>query len=1044
VRPPARTSVGSAVAARRPLYNRVVRLRGVTALACLSYLVAIAPDAGAATLAPAHLGVAVSAPAAPLVGGEAPTSVRYAWQRCLRYSTLVRADGAGDEWRLDDTTATAADSLGSAVGSYLGSHATVADGALLGEAGRAAAFDGSTSVLSVPGAPDYAGTRPYALELWARPKSIDGSFRFLLAREQTTTAGRQGTGVWLSGSGLGFERWTDGVASTVHYAPGLALGVWSHVTATYDGRAMRLYVNGAQVGSRETSAPLSGEPGPTEIGAGAGGRGGFFAGEIDEVASYPRALIRSHVKAHYAAATTAPCTAIAGATGSSYVPVLADLGRTLAVTVASTNSQGSASLFAQGPGPVDDGHGNYVQASIGGLSASGTTSGTVQVTATLAGLPADRVEWDIDGQYRYAKPGETPYQYTWYTAAESNAPHTVAVKVWGPNASTPVLSELTVHVSNPTLHPTPLPFGEESAYAELNEGEEASARDLLGDVWPARGYPLPYLAWPLTWQEDPYHEAFWEFYFYGLRPEATLLYEWERTGYAPYLEKLIAILRSYAAYDSTRPENRVTFDNNHTSAYRAMELVNLYVKLKIAGALPRDLEEGLARSLAKLGGFLAEPRHFEADFNHGFNEGAALLLIADNFPHLPGAAGWRTLALERLKAMLVNTIDADGVEVENSPFYQVYVLGLVYQIAQWAQRYEPTLAAPYSEAAAKMLRYTAEITQPNGYLPMLGATATTYMPAQDPNVYGPMAAANAEFDFAYTRGAKGTPPPDGTVLFGVSGQFVMRSPLGTSANLPNQTYLTFNAGTYRTSHSDLDALGVTMYSGGSTLLPTSGLYTYTEEPWLEYFHGTRSDNTVVVDGKDQAQGSAQAGSHGSAGGVTWASGTSGLYAGVSHHRTVLLLRQGLALVLDDLASSTSHSYVQTWHLAPGSAVRNSGPDTYVTNAAGTPTLTIRQGDAAGLSVRSVFGATEPIQGWYSNGYGAKQPGWAVEDARTGTRALFTTLLAAGPYAGQASTVTETAIAGGHRVDACVGGTVGYSVTVPSNNASMPTILAGAC
>ena len=40
-----------------------------------------------------------------------------------------------------------------------------------------------------------------------------------------------------------------------------------------------------------------------------------------------------------------------------------------------------------------------------------------------------------------------------------------------------------------------------------------------------------------------------------------------------------------------------------------------------------------------------------------------------------------------------------------------------------------------------MLAYTAEITQPNGYLPMLGATATTYMPSQDPNVYGPMAAA---------------------------------------------------------------------------------------------------------------------------------------------------------------------------------------------------------------------------------------------------------------------------------------------------------------
>ena len=89
--------------------------------------------------------------------------------------------------------------------------------------------------------------------------------------------------------------------------------------------------------------------------------------------------------------------------------------------------------------------------------------------------------------------------------------------------------------------------------------------------------------------------------------------------------------------------------------------------------------------------------------------------------------------------MLDSTLDADGVEVENSPFYHVYVLGLVYQIAQWAKLYEPALAPSYTPPRSKMLRYAAYVTQPSGYLPMLGATATTYMPAQDPTVYGPMA-----------------------------------------------------------------------------------------------------------------------------------------------------------------------------------------------------------------------------------------------------------------------------------------------------------------
>ena len=214
-----------------------------------------------------------------------------------------------------------------------------------------------------------------------------------------------------------------------------------------------------------------------------------------------------------------------------------------------------------------------------------------------------------------------------------------------------------------------------------------------------------------------------------------------------------------------------------------MALVQFYVKLKNAGVLPADLDAGLVQSLQKLGTFLAVPSHFEADYNHGFNEGAALLLIADNFPYFASSPSWRTLALQRLQQMLTNTIDADGVEVENSPFYHVYVLGLVYQIAQWAKSYEPALAPSYSAAAQKMLAYAAEITQPNGYLPMLGATATTYMPSQDPTVYGPMAAADPGFDFAFTRGAHGTPPPDGTVLFPVSGLFVMRSPLGSVSNL---------------------------------------------------------------------------------------------------------------------------------------------------------------------------------------------------------------------------------------------------------------------
>jgi hypothetical protein len=1016
------------------------RLAWAVATVCLALVLTgtATADADAVSLGRTHLGVAVSAPAPPALGETATAT--YAWRRCGFYPTLVSVDGASDSWPLDDpsSSAAAADTVGSAPGRYVGAHTLAASGPLSGQGGTGAVFDGSSSAVTLTAAPDRPQTDAYTFELWARPERADGVYRFLISREETVAGKRAGTGVWLSKSGLGFERWSAGQSTSIDYATGLALGAWSYVVASYDGATMRLYVNGVQVGSKATTAPLGEVSAPTVIGAGAAAGGGFFAGDLADVALYPLALARAHVAARYADATQGPCTTIAEAKSATYTPVLADLGDTLTATSTATGAAHTATTEGQSEGPVDDGHGNVALATIEGPGEGATVGGIVTVRAAVHGLPADRIEFDVDGQYRYAKVAEAPYQYTWYTRAESNGSHTVSVKLWGPGASAPVVAQVTVTVHNATVYPTPLSFGEESMYAELNEGEEATAQDLLENVWPARGFPLPYLSWPLTWEEDPYHEAYWEFYFYGLRPEATLLYEWETTGRAAYLEKLLAILRSYVAYDATRPEDTVTFDNDHTSAYRTMELVNFYVKLKVAHALPSDLEAGLARSLQKLGGFLAESRHFEADFNHGFNEAAALLLLADNFPHMPGAGAWRTLALERLKEMLANTIDADGVEVENSPFYQVYVLGLVYQIAQWAKRYEPTLATPYLQAATKMLRYTADVTMPNGYLPMLGATATTYMPSQDPTVYGPMAAADPEFDFAYTRGAHGTPPPDGTVLFPVSGLFLMRSPLGSVGNLPNQTFVTFNAGTYRTSHSDLDALGITMYSNGAEVLPTSGLFTYTEEPDLEYFHGTRSHNTVVVDGKDQAEGSAEAGSHGSSEGATWASGVSRLYAGVTHHRTVVILRQGLVLVHDELAGESSHEYSQTWHLAPNASPSGTAA-TLTASASGKPQLTITEANPTGIDLQSFDGASDPMQGWYSSSYGSKRPSWALQYTRDGTTAAFGTLLAAGPYAAETATLTEHSGAEADTFEACVGGTTGYVVTVPHKSTVAPAI-----
>jgi len=994
-----------------------------------------------------HVGAALNAPPPPLIAGQPGETISYSWQRCRRYGSLVAADAPADLWPLGEAGAVARDTRGGADGRYARTtHELTADGPLSGEVDFSSRFNGTSDAVAVAGAPDvFSGTHPHTVELWVRPQPIDARYRYLFSREFTTAAGRQGTGIWIQSRGIGFERYRDGVGSSITVASGLPEATWSHVVASYDGATMRLFINGAQVGSRASPTPLL-AGGTLELGAGAGGASGFLAGDLDDAALYDRAVTRSHVAAHVAAARSLPCRIIDGAQGASYTPALADLGDTLQVMTIvnrTTPPAGNIASVSEGTAPADDA-GQVVKPSIVTPAAGGTLGGTVQFTATVAGLPFDRAEFLVDGVVRHAKE-EPSLNYTWYTNAEPNGTHTLAVRAYGPRATTPVTTTMNVTVSNKTVYPTPLPVGRESLYAEFNEGDAATANNLLDDVWPARGFPLPKLAGPLSWTEDPYNDAYWRFYHYGLRPEASLLYQWRATGDRRYLEKLVAILRSFTAYDATRPVNTRTFDNDHAAAYRAMTLVNYYWKLQQDGELPADLRSSLETSLAKLGAFLAVPSHFEGTYNHGFNEGAALLLIADNFPAMPGASAWRTTALARLQGMLDANLDADGVDVENSPFYHVYVLGLVYQIAQWASLHEPALAPSYTQAAQRMLRYAAYVTQPSGYLPMLGATATTFMPSQDPTVYGPMANTDPEFAFAYTRGARGTPPPDGTYLFPSSGLFVMRSPLGAPSNLAQQTFVTFDSGPYRTEHSDLDALGITMYSSGSTVLPESGLFTYTDQPDRSYFHGTRAHNTVVVDGADQAAGAAVPGPFGSIAGATWARGSSALYPGVTHARSVVVLRQGIALVVDRLAGSTAHSYTQTWHLPPDGTPAPSGQDVVVTSAVGKKILAIRQAEPAGESLGIARGQTSPVmQGWSSSSYGSKVPASALEYTRTGANAGFATLLTAGAYAAQSATVTTSQVAGGTRVDVCVAGTTGYAVTVPASDSAAVGVSGGAC
>jgi hypothetical protein len=243
------------------------------------------------------------------------------------------------------------------------------------------------SAVSIGESNDQNSAFPFSVEVWARPRVVDGTYRYLFSRERTVGGEREGTGLWLS----------------------------SHARADVHRR-----------GSRRTFGLLRGRP---------RGRG----------AVHRQRRARAHVATEYADATKAPCTTIADADGASYTPVLDDLGRTLVVNV---TAPGAAPITAQSFEVVTHGIGDplAVDGFINDLTEGETVSGEVLVTATLYGLAPETVGFEIDRHIRYTKVAEAPYQYLWNTTTSPNGPHIVAVVVRGVGGA--ISEPVTVNVEN--------------------------------------------------------------------------------------------------------------------------------------------------------------------------------------------------------------------------------------------------------------------------------------------------------------------------------------------------------------------------------------------------------------------------------------------------------------------------------------------------------------------------------------------------------------------------------------------------------------------
>jgi hypothetical protein len=205
------------------------------------------------------------------------------------------------------------------------------------------------------------------------------------------------------------------------------------------------------------------------------------------------------------------------------------------------------------------------------------------------------------------------------------------------------------------------------------------------------------------------------------------------------------------------------------------------------------------------------------------------------------------------------------------------------------------------------------------------------------------------------------------------------------------------------AHAHADALSVEVRHDGVEVLVDPGTYCYHGEPeWRGYFRSTLAHNTVSVDGVDQSvDGGPFLWRTHAATTVdrvvldgdepTWSAHHDGyerLPGGVRHERSVTLARSRREVRIADVVTGDgAHEVSLAFHLGPAVEVRLTGSTAELAwpGRDGTPQSAALELPSS-LSWSAHRGEVRPVLGWYSPGFGVKEP--------------TTTLVGTGPLVGR--------------------------------------------
>ena len=157
------------------------------------------------------------------------------------------------------------------------------------------AFDGVSGMVTIPDAPGLRVTGDFTVAFWKRKTAVNGDWVRLVGKGD---GGQRTFGIWEfpgTENRLKFQIYNNvgGSILELDSSVSIPLNTWAHITAVVSINSAAIYVDGKPAGT----GIRNGEPasGAHPLTLGHAGYHGFFAGQLDDVRLYNRALSMSEI-----------------------------------------------------------------------------------------------------------------------------------------------------------------------------------------------------------------------------------------------------------------------------------------------------------------------------------------------------------------------------------------------------------------------------------------------------------------------------------------------------------------------------------------------------------------------------------------------------------------------------------------------------------------------------------------------------------------------------------------------------------------------------